>query len=63
MNRSPQRKLTRQELNPNRNALLICNPRTGSLLTYSIIRALLRDRDIRDRDIGRGTSGRWKSGR
>jgi hypothetical protein len=52
MNRLQQRKLTRQELDSNPNASLICNTRTGSLLAYRAIRARRRERDIWERDIG-----------
>jgi hypothetical protein len=51
MNRLQQRKLTRQERDPNPNARLICNARTGSLLAYRAIWARLRERDLGDRDI------------
>jgi len=56
MNRLQQRKLTRQEPDPNPNARLLYNARTGSLLTYRAIRARLKEmvigeRDIRERDI------------
>jgi len=52
MNRLQQRKLTRQEADPNPNARLHCNARTASLLAYQAIRARLRERDIGERDIG-----------
>jgi len=46
MNRSQQRKLTRQEPNPNPNARLINTARTSSLLAYRAIWARLRERGI-----------------
>jgi hypothetical protein len=57
MDRLQQRKLTRQEPDCNPNACLLCNARTGSLLTYQAIQARLRgmdiwESDIVDRDIG-----------
>jgi hypothetical protein len=52
MNRLQQRKLTRQEPDSNPNARLLCNARTGSLLTYRAIQARLRERDIRETDLG-----------
>jgi len=51
MNRLQKRKPTRQQPDSNPNARLLCNARTGSLLTYRAIRARLRERDIRERDI------------
>jgi hypothetical protein len=51
MNRLQQRKHTRQEPDYNPNAHLLCNARTGSLLTYRVIQARLRERDSRERDI------------
>jgi len=51
MNRLQQRKLKRQESDSNRNAHLLCNPRTDSLLAYRAIWAHLRERDIREKDI------------
>jgi hypothetical protein len=44
-------KLTRQEPNPNPNARLLCNARTGSLLANPAILARLRESDIQERDI------------
>ena len=52
MNRLQQKKLIRQEPNPNPKARLRCNARTGSLFTYRAIWGHLRIRDNRDRDIG-----------
>jgi len=52
VNRLQQRKLRRQEPDPNPNTYLLCNASTGSLLAYRAIRAYLRDRDIGERDIG-----------
>jgi len=52
MNRLQQRKLTRQEPDPNLNACLLCNGSTGSLLAYQDIRVRHRDRDINESDIG-----------
>jgi len=52
MNRLQQTKLTRQEPDSNRDARLLCNARTGSLLAYRAIQARLRERDIRETDIG-----------
>jgi len=51
LNRLQQRKLTRQAPDPNPNACLLCNARTGSLLAYRAIWARLTVRDIRESDI------------
>jgi hypothetical protein len=51
MNRLQQRILTRQELDTKPNARLLCNARTGSLLTHTAFWARLRERDIGERDI------------
>jgi hypothetical protein len=52
MNRLQQTKLTRQKSDPNPNACLLCNVRTGSLLAYQAIQVRFRERGIGKRDIG-----------
>jgi hypothetical protein len=52
MNRLQERKLTRQELDSNLDARLLCNARTGSLLAYRAIQLRLREKDIRETNIG-----------
>jgi hypothetical protein len=54
MNRLQERKLTRQEPDPNPNARLLCNPTTGSPIGNQAIRARLREMDIRERNILEG---------
>ena len=52
MNRLQQRKLTRQEPDPNPNARHLCTEKTGLLLAWADIGAWLSERDIGERDTG-----------
>jgi hypothetical protein len=52
MNQLPQRKLTRHESDPNLNAPLLCNARTGSLLANRASWVCLREWNFGVRDIG-----------
>jgi hypothetical protein len=59
MNRLQPRKLISHEPDPNPNACLLSNARTGSLPAYGAIRARLRKRVIGERNFGEWDIGKW----